>query len=213
MPSVTAREIVLATRSAGKIRELVEMIRAAGFVPKTLDELGIVETAEEEGIEAFDTFEQNALAKARYFLPRAGGRTVLADDSGLSVDALGGAPGVRSKRWAAAPGLGGLVLDAANNARLVRELAGVPDRAARYVCVAVLVNADAEIVVRGECRGVIVDVPRGAHGFGYDPHFLSDELAVTFGEASLAAKERISHRGRAVRGALAVLGGKSAQGR
>jgi XTP/dITP diphosphohydrolase len=213
MPSLMPGEIVLATRSAGKIRELVEIILAAAFVPRTLDELGIAETDDEAGIEAFETFEENALAKARYFLPRAGGRTVLADDSGLSVESLGGAPGVRSKRWAAAPGLGGLALDAANNARLVRELASVTDRAARYVCAAALVNADTEIVVRGECRGVIVDVPRGAHGFGYDPHFLSDELGATFGEASLGAKERISHRGRAVRGALERFARKSSHGR
>lgn len=198
-------EIVLATRSTGKIRELVEMVRRAGFVPRPLTDLGIAESSAEDQIEIFDTFEENALAKARWFSARTGGRTVLADDSGLSVDALGGAPGVRSKRWAAASGLDGRALDDANNAKLMRELAHATDRGARYVCVAAVSSAAAEYTARGECRGAIVRAPRGDNGFGYDPYFLSDELGVTFGEASITAKERISHRGRAVHRALAHL--------
>ncbi len=181
------------------------MVEAAGFVPVTLDALGITEVAAEEGIEAFATFEENAVAKARWFSARADGRIVLADDSGLAVDALGGAPGVRSKRWAWAPGLTGLTLDEANNARLVAELSGVANRRARYVCVAAIVWRGGELSARGECVGTIVDAPRGTGGFGYDPYFCSDELGVTFGEATIAAKERISHRGRAVRAALALL--------
>lgn len=204
-PSVRLPEVVLATRSAGKIRELIPMVAAAGFVPVTLEALGMAEVAAEEAIEAYDTFEENAIAKARWFSSRAAGRIVLADDSGLSVDALGGAPGVRSKRWAWAPGLGGAALDAANNARLVAELAGRVDRRARYVCVAALSWSGGELAARGECVGTIVAEPRGSSGFGYDPHFRSDELGVTFGEAAIAAKERISHRGRAVRAALALL--------
>lgn len=201
----TLTEVVLATRSAGKLRELVPMVRAAGFVPLTLDALGIEEIAAEEGIEVFGTFEENAMAKARWFSARAGGRVVLADDSGLCVDALGGAPGVRSKRWAWVPGLAGLALDEANNARLVTELTGVAHRRARYVCVAALSWRGGDFLARGECVGTIVETPRGTGGFGYDPYFRSDELGATFGEAAMEAKERVSHRGRAVRAALALL--------
>jgi XTP/dITP diphosphohydrolase len=196
-------EIVLATRSSGKLRELVPMVRDAGFVARTLEDLGIAETPAEEGIEAFETFEENARAKALWFSARAAGRLVLADDSGLCVDALGGAPGVRSKRWSEERALAGQALDDANNAKLQRELASRRDRRARYVCVVVIAGAQGEFSARGECAGVIVPEARGANGFGYDPFFLSDELGVTFGEATIEAKERISHRGRAVRGALA----------
>ena len=206
-------EIVLATRSAGKVRELIPMLAAAGFRAVTLDAVGVVESSAEEGIEAFDTFEENSLAKARWYSARAGGRIVLADDSGLSVDALGGAPGVRSKRWAATPGVSGAALDAANNAKLVAETAAHANRAARYVCVAALGWPDGDLTARGECAGVIVDRPRGSGGFGYDPFFLSDELGVTFGEATTAAKERISHRGRAVRAVLALFAARASRER
>lgn len=199
------REIVLATRSAGKLRELVALVRAAGLEPRTLDELGVAETGDEDSIECFDTFEENATAKARWFSARCGGRPVLADDSGLCVDALGGAPGVRSKRWAGEPGLWGRALDDANNAKLLHALATVNHRAARYVCVVVLSGADGERTVRAECHGTIVPVARGRGGFGYDPYFLSDELGMTFGEADAVTKERVSHRGRAVRAMLAML--------
>jgi XTP/dITP diphosphohydrolase len=196
--------VVLATRSAGKIRELIPMVEAAGMTPLTLDALGIPETADEDRIEAFDTFEENALAKARWFSQQAGGRLVLADDSGLCVDALGGAPGVRSKRWSGVSGLSGQALDDANNAKLLSELRARGDRGARYVCVVVIAGAQGEFSARGECRGRILLAPAGTSGFGYDPFFLSDELGVSFGEASTEAKERISHRGRAVRAALAL---------
>jgi XTP/dITP diphosphohydrolase len=198
-----AGEVVLATRSEGKLRELIPMVKAAGLTPLTLDALGIAETADEDGIEAFDTFEANALAKARWFSQRAGGRLVLADDSGLSVDALGGAPGVRSKRWAAVAGLSGQALDDANNAKLLRELAPHADRRARYVCVVVIAGALGEFSGRGECAGAILHEPVGTNGFGYDPFFRSDELGESFGAAAIEAKERVSHRGRAVRAALA----------
>lgn len=199
---MSAVEIVLATRSAGKIRELIPMVESAGYAPRTLDALGIVETPEEEGVEAFDTFEENATAKSRWFSARAAGRLVLADDSGLAIDALGGAPGVRSKRWSGARGLTGQALDDANNARMLHELAGHENRRARYVCVVVIAGGGVAVSGRGECAGVMLHAPRGASGFGYDPYFQSDELGVSFGEASIGAKERISHRGRAVRAAL-----------
>ena len=199
--------LLLATRNAGKLRELAPMLRAAGFEPLTLADAGIDYVPEEESVEAFDTFEENALAKARYYLTRAAAlgadapSIVLADDSGLEVRALNGAPGVKSKRYSGAA-LEGHALDDANNSKLVGALRGVTDRRARYVCVASIVSADGEWSGRGECGGEIVDAPRGADGFGYDPYFFSDELRRTFGEASIEEKERVSHRARAVAAVL-----------
>ena len=178
------------------------MVRDAGFAPLTLDALEIAESPEEDAIEAFDTFEENARAKALWYAARAGGRLVLADDSGLCVDALGGAPGVRSKRWSEAAGLSGQRLDDANNARLLRELERQSSRRARYVCVVVIAAGGVEFLGRGESTGTIIQSAKGENGFGYDPYFLSDELGMTFGEATTTAKQRISHRGRAVRAAL-----------
>lgn len=196
--------ILLATRSAGKLHELEPLFTTAGFSVRSLGDTPIVESADEDAIEAFDTFEENALAKARYFHVHYGG-PVVADDSGLVVEALGGAPGVRSKRWSGRGDLTGQALDDANNARLLESLRGIPDRRARYVCAAAYVDGDREVVRVGETRGVIVDTARGARGFGYDPFFLSGELGVTFGEASREAKEAVSHRGRAFRALLDAL--------
>jgi XTP/dITP diphosphohydrolase len=176
-----------------------------------LDEAGIAYEEAEEGLEPFDTFEANARSKAEYF-HRLSGLPTVADDSGLEVDALGGAPGVRTKRFAADGGvsaetLSGPELDRANNAYLVERLAEVaPERrTARYVCVAVLVAIGAEpIVARGEAGGVIVDEPAGAGGFGYDPHFFDPDLGRTFAEIEADEKNARSHRGRAFR-ALAEL--------
>src|SRR5262249_25003841 len=121
-------------------------------------------------------------AKARYFHARTG-RPVFADDSGLEVDALGGAPGVLSKRWSGRTDLMGQRLDDENNRLLLDPLRDATDRAARYVCAAAFVEAGREVVVRGKTAGRIVDLPRGEHGFGYDPYFYSLELERTFGEA------------------------------
>ena len=195
---------LLATRSAGKLRELEPLFAQAGIHVITLERAGIGESADEAAIEAFSTFEENALAKARYFHDRSGLAT-FADDSGLEVLALGGAPGVRSKRWSGREDLTARDLDEANNAELLRALRSVGDRRARYVCVAALVSPDGELVRRGEVSGEILDEPRGSGGFGYDPLFLSTELGVTFGEASLADKERVSHRGRAFRELLRAM--------
>jgi XTP/dITP diphosphohydrolase len=195
--------VVLATRSTGKLRELTPLFTAAGFEVVTLDALGIAEDPAEEDVEAFETFEENARAKALWFAARiAPTITVVAEDSGLEVMALGGAPGVRSKRWTGAA-LSGAALDADNNAALVRALADVADRRARYVCVAICVRGGEEWSARGETAGAILAAPRGSGGFGYDPFFLSDELGVTFAEASRDEKARVSHRGRAVRALLA----------
>lgn len=194
---MTQAPILLATRSSGKLRELGQMFAGAGIQVLQLDQAGIPETAAEADIECFDTFEANALAKARYFFARAGGMPVVADDSGLEVLSLGGLPGVRSKRWSGRDDLAGADLDAANNARLVNAVRDLEDCRARYVCVAAYLDAEREITTRGEVSGTISTVPRGANGFGYDPYFTSSELGCTFGEASDEEKEGVSHRARA----------------
>jgi XTP/dITP diphosphohydrolase len=201
---VTVEPLLIATRSGGKLRELRELFRGAGIAVVDLAEAGIAESAEEDDLENADTFEENALAKARYFSRKAN-RAVVADDSGLEVDALGGQPGVRSKRWSGRPDLSGLALDDANNARLLDALSGTTDRRGRYVCVAAFVDGDMELTRRGMSTGVILDHPRGDGGFGYDPYFFSDELGATFAEASVDEKERISHRGRAFRALISAL--------
>jgi XTP/dITP diphosphohydrolase len=188
---------VLATRNAGKLRELRALFADSRIDVIDLTEAGIDETPEEELIEAHSTFEENAVAKARYFAARAGGRVVVADDSGLEVLALGGEPGVRSKRWSRRVDLDDPALDAANNALLLQRLRGEVDRRARFVCVAAWCAGNDTVVARGEVAGTIVDRPSGGHGFGYDPHFLATELGVTLGDATVAAKQAVSHRGRA----------------
>lgn len=194
------RPLVLATRSSGKIRELRALCAARGYVTETLDEVGSAETDAEDAIEAFATFSENAEAKARYFARLLPGRVVLAEDSGLEVDALDGAPGVRSKRWAGSLASGER-LDAENNAALLSALEHVRDgaaRRARYRCVAVCV-CDADVWTgEGRVEGVITRVARGDGGFGYDPYFESVELGKTFGEASPEEKARVSHRARAL---------------
>jgi XTP/dITP diphosphohydrolase len=176
----------------------------AGIAIVDLDEAGVTASAVEEQVESGDTFEENALAKARYFASVAR-RPAAADDSGLEVLSLGGRPGVRSKRWSGRTDLSGLALDRANNAHLLDALQGFDDRRARYVCVAAFVGGDRELTFRGEVEGIILRDPRGAGGFGYDPYFLSDELGMTFAEASIQEKERVSHRGRAFRALIAGL--------
>jgi XTP/dITP diphosphohydrolase len=195
---------VVATRNPGKLRELRSLLAGAGVRAIDLEEAGIPEAPEEEELEAFETFEENALAKARWFAGRAGGLPVLADDSGLEVRALRGEPGVRSKRWSGRVDLSGAELDASNNALLLARLRGVEDRRARFVCAAAWCDESGEIVVRGEVPGTIVERPSGAHGFGYDPLFFATELGMTLGEATLDAKARVSHRARAVAALLAA---------
>ena len=196
--------LLVATRSAGKVRELRQLFARAGLSIVDLGEAGVPEIAAEDNLETGETFEENALAKAHYFARRTG-RAVVADDSGLEVAALGGRPGVRSKRWSDRPELSGLALDATNNARLLEELRGITSREARYVCVAAFVEGAVAFTCRGTTSGLILEGPRGTGGFGYDPYFLSDELGKTFGEATLEEKERVSHRGRAFRALVAEM--------
>jgi XTP/dITP diphosphohydrolase len=199
----------LASRNPGKLRELAPLLAEAGWDVVTLDDTGLAERPEEELLEAHPTFEDNALAKARYFAARLGS-VVLADDSGLEVDALDGRPGVHSKRWSERPDLSGAALDAENNAQLQRALAeaqamGRVSRAARYVCAAACVWPAGELVVLGTTDGVVLDAPRGASGFGYDPYLWSPELGCTFAEVTRERKAEISHRGRAFRALLSAM--------
>lgn len=202
--------LLLATRSAGKLTELRPMFEACRVPVMDLEDLGLPYDTDEDAIERFDTFEENALAKAQYFYEVSGGIPTVADDSGLEVLALGGAPGVRSKRWAAAarrdqgtPDPRGEDINASNNAMLVRAVADLSDRRARYVCAAAYVGVGGqELVTRGEVTGTIVTEARGSAGFGYDPYFVADDLGRTFGEASREDKARVSHRARAFRALL-----------
>jgi XTP/dITP diphosphohydrolase len=196
--------ILLATRSEGKLRELRPLFAALGFAVTDLQSAGFPETRAEDDLEQFESFEENALAKARYFADLSG-MAVAADDSGLEVRALDGAPGVRSKRWSGRTDISGEALDAENNALLMRALGTSVERGARYVCAAAFVDGERTIVRRGEVTGRITHEPRGSGGFGYDPYFESDELSRTFGEASRAEKEIVSHRGRAFRALIDTL--------
>jgi len=200
---MSATALLIATRSEGKLREIKPMFAAAGLTLVSLDELGIDESDEEKDLEPFATFEENALSKARYFYEVSGGIPTVADDSGLEVEALGGRPGVQSKRWSGRNDLRGAALDAANNEALIRALSDVAVTNARYVCVAAFVSVGDEITARGESAGMIIRDPKGAEGFGYDPYFLSADLGRTFGESTPGEKQRVSHRGRAFRELLA----------
>lgn len=192
--------VVLASNNAGKLREFAGLLAPLGVVLVPQAELGI-----QEADEPHPTFIENALAKARH-ASAASGLPALADDSGLSVTALGGAPGVRSARWAASDD--GAKSDADNNARLVRELVGIADRRALYCCVLVLVRAPDDpqpLIAEGLWQGEIIDAPRGEGGFGYDPYFLIPELGRTVAELSADEKNRRSHRGVATRALVARL--------
>ena len=188
---------ILATRNVGKLRELRALFAEAALEVIDLAQAGIDERPEEEGIEVHGTFEGNAVAKARYYAARAGGRPVVADDSGLEVAALGDEPGVHSKRWSGRGDLYGTRLDAANNALLLERLQGKSDWSARFVCAAAWCAGAESVVVRGEVPGRIVATGVGSEGFGYDPHFFALELGRTLGEATVREKQQVSHRGRA----------------
>lgn len=201
--------LVIATRSAHKLRELRDLLQLERAELVSLDDLGVAGEAVEDGL----TFETNARIKAR-FAARATGLPALADDSGIEVDALGGRPGVRTRRYA-----GPNATDADNNAKLLHELDGVPpeQRGARYVCVLALAlppfshdrgGALRIETRRGTTRGRIAIEARGDAGFGYDPIFepiRERSGGRTFGEYSQAEKDTISHRGRAARRIVPVL--------
>jgi XTP/dITP diphosphohydrolase len=199
---VTDRRVLVATRSIHKLRELRELLALEHAQLVSLDELGI----EGDPIEDGATFEANAALKARFGL-RASGLPTLADDSGLEVDALGGRPGVRTRRYA-----GEDATDEANNQKLLAALSGLPPerRGARYVCVLALALPEVAgpgggvpiVTARGTCRGRIATEPRGTGGFGYDPIFEPSREPPggrTFGLWTPAEKGAISHRARAAR--------------
>jgi XTP/dITP diphosphohydrolase len=192
--------LVVATLNRAKGRELVALLDGVPFTLTLLADVSAARLPEETG----GTYAENALLKARA-AARLTGAAALADDSGIEVDALGGEPGLRSARW------GGADLDDAGRNRLLLErLAGVPParRGARYVCVVAIVDAaGGEQVVEGTVRGVITEAPRGDGGFGYDPIFFYPPFDRTFGEVTAAEKDRVSHRGQAVRAARKLLGG------
>ena len=196
-------DLVLATRSTHKMKEIRKILEVVPNL-RVLDltEAGVRYDAAEEDLEPYDTFEENAASKASYFQKLTGLPTV-ADDSGIEIDLLGGAPGVRSKRFAPDRGLADFALDQANNEHLLVSLGDAlpADRTARYVCVAVLNrgNPDDVTIVRGEAPGRILNAPQGSGGFGYDPLFLDEELGKTFAEIAPEEKNARSHRGKAFR--------------
>lgn len=181
--------LILATTNAHKAREIAGILKGTGLELTTLAELPDLPEPPETG----DTFAANALQKARFVHERLG-LPVIADDSGIEVDALGGAPGVHSRRFSPE------ATAEANNALLLERLAGRDDRVARFRCVVALVTDTFEGTVAGACEGVVVDAPRGHQGFGYDPLFVPDDLdGRTMAEATMVEKNAISHRGRAFR--------------
>lgn len=178
---------LLCTANPGKIKEL------RALLPERVELLGLKDVGlTEELPETGSTFAGNALQKARFAHARTG-LACIADDSGLEVEALGGAPGVRSARYA-----GEAKEDAANVAKLLRELEGVEDRRACFRTVIALVESEGEHLFEGEVRGTITAEPRGANGFGYDPVFLPVMSDLTFAELDPVRKNAISHRGHAV---------------
>ena len=187
--------LVLASNNAHKLEEIGRILGPLGITVQPLREFPEIPDPPEEQ----DTFEGNALQKARFVAERTG-LTVVADDSGLEVDALGGAPGVHSKRYTPE------AIARTNNARLLRELDGVTDRRARFVCAIALVDGDRERVTRGTVEGVIGTALQGEGGFGYDPLFWPDEApGRSMAELSGEEKDAISHRGRAFRQLPALL--------
>jgi XTP/dITP diphosphohydrolase len=191
------KSIVLASGNPGKKAEIEQLLSPFGTRVITQVELGITEAEE-----PYETFFENALAKARHacFATRL---PALADDSGLCVEALGGAPGVRSARYAGEP-----KSDQRNNEKLLAELSGHDDRRAHYVCVLVLMRGPGDtqpLVAEAEWHGEIAHAPRGRGGFGYDPYFFLKEWGKTAAELAPDEKNRISHRGQALQKLLALL--------
>ena len=191
------KRLVLASSNSGKIREFRELLAPLELEVVPQGELGVAEAEEPHA-----TFVENALAKARHASHHAR-LPAFADDSGICVAALDGEPGVHSARFAGEP-----KSDARNNEKLVRLLAGQSDHHAHYYCVIVLVrHADdpEPLIAEGRWHGEVVATPRGAGGFGYDPHFLLPDLGRTAAELAPEEKHAVSHRGKALRRLIALL--------
>ncbi|MCA9666953.1 MAG: RdgB/HAM1 family non-canonical purine NTP pyrophosphatase [Myxococcales bacterium] len=207
---MTTRRLLFATRNAGKLRELRALLAEARYRGDQLAVIGFDDLARPpaEVEETGATYAENAALKARAAAADAG-LLALADDSGLDVDALDGRPGVRSARYLGLPEMArervGLAASDADRCRwLLEELSGVPEarRTARFRCAIALVDPaalDAPVIREAACEGRILDAPRGSGGFGYDPLFYVEQLGCTFAEASAADKNRLSHRGQAMR--------------
>jgi XTP/dITP diphosphohydrolase len=204
MRDLTAKEmhnpILVATSNPGKLRDFSGAAASLGIEISSIKDFSSFPPIVEDGT----TFEANARKKAEGYSNYAPGEIVIADDSGLEVDALGGAPGVHSARYAAdAPHLAGSNTDdEANNAKLIRALASVPPekRSGRFVCViAAARNGKMLATFHGTAEGVILDRPRGSNGFGYDPLFYFPQIQKTFAELTAEEKARYSHRGAAFR--------------
>ena len=204
-------KVLAATRSVGKQREIRRVMASARLEVVFPDDIWLHQSSAGDPVEDGDSFEANARHKAEYFA-RLSSMPTFADDSGLEVFSLGGAPGVHSKRWAGASG-SGAEIDAANNAELMRRLTGAPEsrRLARYRAVLFYLPSYGAVptICQGDCTGRILDTPRGTNGFGYDPYFFSDELGKTFGEATDEEKDAVSHRGRALRALANALKARS----
>jgi XTP/dITP diphosphohydrolase len=200
--------ILLATSNAGKLRDFAGAAAPFGITIANIPNFSSLPEVVEDGT----TFEENARKKAESYSLAVPGELVLADDSGLEIDALGGAPGVHSARYAARdlqyyePAAAGRNTDdEANNAKVLRELKGIPEqeRTARFVCVlAVARDGQTLQTFRGTAEGIILDAPRGHHGFGYDPLFYFRQIGKTFAELSAEEKAHYSHRGAAFRAFL-----------
>jgi XTP/dITP diphosphohydrolase len=204
------KRILIATSNAGKLRDFAGAAVGYGVEISGIPNFASLPTVVEDGL----TFEDNARKKAKEYSRYAVGEIVVADDSGLEVDALNGAPGVHSARYAAdQPHLANENTDdEANNARLLRELRKVPSekRTGRFVCVlAAARDGHTLAVFRGTAEGVILDAPRGTGGFGYDPLFYFPEVQKTFAELSAHEKAKYSHRGAAFRRLLQWISGNS----
>jgi XTP/dITP diphosphohydrolase len=193
------REIFVATSNAGKLREFSAISEEFGVVVAPIPDLASVSVPQEDA----PTFESNACKKAEHYSHAVKDAYVLAEDSGLEVDALGGTPGVHSARYANESGpSGGNATDAANNERLLSELKDIAEehRTARYVsCIAIGRNGRTVACFRGEVRGRILERPQGTGGFGYDPLFYLPEFKCSAAELTPADKGKISHRGKAFR--------------
>lgn len=196
---MSRRRVLLASRNPHKLTELRDLLSDIPIDIVSPDELGIEEEPAEDGIECWDDFAANALAKAAYFRARSGLPT-LADDSGLCVDALDGGPGVHSRRFAPVEMVRGKGQDHANNLYLLSLLEGrpAPDRGAHFGCSLALLDERVRVVTFGRVDGVIAEEERGDGGFGYDPLFIVPELGRTFGELPAEVKAGLSHRARAV---------------
>lgn len=197
---MSVRDVLLATRNEHKLEEVRGLLADLPVRIVSPAEAGLPESPAEHEIECWSSFEANALAKAAWFRGRSGLPT-MSDDSGLCVDALGGGPGVRSRRFAPDEEIGEEGRDAANNRHILRRLEGRPaaERGAHYRCALGLIEDRFRVVTFGRCDGRIATEERGSGGFGYDPLFVVPGLERTFGELPASAKAERSHRAAAVR--------------